>query len=196
MRPPIFIRPLTKDEQRKLQPGLRSSDAFILRRCQILLAAARGERVPKIALQFGCDELRMGNPSTLQPSVSQSSTAALGARRGGVACDSAVDAARATKQTKRAGLRHPGSFASGHPRFCLTSAAAMGRGGFASSGGGRGNRTQPTAARHLLAINSTGCAPQAGTALSGERKLNGLSIMTEREGNMNRGPSTSLGEKP
>jgi len=34
----------------------RSSDAFVLRRCQILLASARGERAPRIAAQLGCDD--------------------------------------------------------------------------------------------------------------------------------------------
>ena len=43
MRTPIFIRPLTEDEQRQIQAGLRSSDAFVMRRCQILLSiGARG----------------------------------------------------------------------------------------------------------------------------------------------------------
>ena len=35
---------------------LRSSDAFVLRRCQILLASARGERAPRIAAPLGCDD--------------------------------------------------------------------------------------------------------------------------------------------
>jgi transposase len=56
MRHPIFIRTLTLDEQQQIRAGLHSSDAFRLRRCQILLASARGERVPKIALQLGCDD--------------------------------------------------------------------------------------------------------------------------------------------
>lgn len=56
MRTPIFIRPVTEDEQRQIQAGLRSSNAFVLRRCQILLASARGERAPQIALQLGCDD--------------------------------------------------------------------------------------------------------------------------------------------
>jgi len=56
MRPPIFIRPLIEDEQRQIQAGLRSSDAFVLRRCQILLASARRERAPQIARQLGCDD--------------------------------------------------------------------------------------------------------------------------------------------
>jgi transposase len=61
MRKPIFIRPLTEDEQRQIQAGLRSSDAFVLRRCQILLASARGERAPVIARQLGCDDQTVRN---------------------------------------------------------------------------------------------------------------------------------------
>ncbi len=56
MRPPIFVRPLTDAERQALAVGLRSSDAFVLRRCQILLASARGERAPRIAEQLGCDD--------------------------------------------------------------------------------------------------------------------------------------------
>ncbi len=61
MRKPIFIRPLTEDEQCQIQAGLRSSDAFVLRRCQILLASARGERAPTIARQLGCDDQTVRN---------------------------------------------------------------------------------------------------------------------------------------
>src|SRR2546422_726456 len=61
MRKPIFIRPLTEDEQRQIQAGLRSSDAFVLRRCQILKASARGERAPAIAGQLGCDDQTVRN---------------------------------------------------------------------------------------------------------------------------------------
>ena len=39
MRPPIFVRPLTDAERTALTMGLRSSDAFVLRRCQMLLAS-------------------------------------------------------------------------------------------------------------------------------------------------------------
>jgi transposase len=56
MRPPIFVRPLTDAERQALTAGLRSPDAFVLRRCQILLASARGERAPRIAAQLGCDD--------------------------------------------------------------------------------------------------------------------------------------------
>jgi transposase len=54
MRPPLFIRTLTDDERKELEAGLRSSQAFVLRRCQILLASARGEHALAIARQVGC----------------------------------------------------------------------------------------------------------------------------------------------
>jgi transposase len=61
MRAPIFIRPLTENERQQLQAGLRSSDAFVLRRCQILLASARGERAIAIAKQLSCDDQTVRN---------------------------------------------------------------------------------------------------------------------------------------
>lgn len=39
-----------------MEAGLRSSDAFVLRRCQIVLASARGQRAPAIAELVGCDD--------------------------------------------------------------------------------------------------------------------------------------------
>jgi len=47
---------LTDAERQKVEAGLRSSDAFVLRRCQILLASARGERATAIARHLGCDD--------------------------------------------------------------------------------------------------------------------------------------------
>jgi len=61
MRTPIFIRPVTEGEQRRVQAGLRSSDAFVLRRCQIWTASAGGERAPTIARQLGCDDQTVRN---------------------------------------------------------------------------------------------------------------------------------------
>src|SRR5215207_4839388 len=54
MRPPIFVRTLSEEEREALEEGLRSSEAFVLRRCQILLASARGEIAPQIAKNLGC----------------------------------------------------------------------------------------------------------------------------------------------
>jgi transposase len=61
MRTPIFVRPLADTERDALTTGLRSSDAFTLRRCQILLASARGERAPRIAAHLGCDDQTVRN---------------------------------------------------------------------------------------------------------------------------------------
>jgi transposase len=61
MKPPIFVRPLTDAERAALEAGLRSSDAFTLRRCQILLASARGEWAPRIAQHLGCDDQTVRN---------------------------------------------------------------------------------------------------------------------------------------
>jgi transposase len=47
---------LTGAERQQVEAGLRSADAFVLRRCQILLASARGERATVIARQLGCDD--------------------------------------------------------------------------------------------------------------------------------------------
>jgi transposase len=56
MKVQIFIRDLSEEEQKSLTAGLRSSDAFVLRRSQILLASARGETAPSIAKALSCDE--------------------------------------------------------------------------------------------------------------------------------------------
>jgi transposase len=52
----MFIRPLTESERETLTAGLRSPDAFVLRRCQIVVASARGEHVPAIARSLGCSD--------------------------------------------------------------------------------------------------------------------------------------------
>ena len=54
MKSPIFVRKVSAQERRALENGLRSSDAIVLRRCQILLASARGEIAPQIAKNLGC----------------------------------------------------------------------------------------------------------------------------------------------
>ena len=54
MKPPLFVRELTDSERQELQAGLRSREAFTLRRAQILLASADGQRPARIASQVGC----------------------------------------------------------------------------------------------------------------------------------------------
>jgi len=54
MKPPLFVRPLAESERDALRQGLRSPDAFTLRRCQILLASDQGQRPSRIAAALGC----------------------------------------------------------------------------------------------------------------------------------------------
>ena len=61
MKEPIFVRSLTENERTTLRAGLRSGDAFKLRRCQILLASAE-ERTPRqIAKLLGCTDQTVRN---------------------------------------------------------------------------------------------------------------------------------------
>src|SRR2546423_3614624 len=61
MRPPIFVRELTKPERDRLEVGLHAKDLYVLRRCQILLASVRGEWVPRIAATLGCTDQTVRN---------------------------------------------------------------------------------------------------------------------------------------
>ena len=61
MRPPIVVRELTEEERGRLQEGLRATDAFVVRRCQILLASERGEWAPRIAEMLGCNDQTVRN---------------------------------------------------------------------------------------------------------------------------------------
>jgi transposase len=54
MKPPLFVRELTDSERQQLQAGLRSRAAFTLRRAQVLLASADGQRASAIAARVGC----------------------------------------------------------------------------------------------------------------------------------------------
>jgi transposase len=61
MYPPLFVRPLSQSEQDELEQGLRSRDGFKLRRCQILLASAKGQPPSQIAQQVGCSAQTVRN---------------------------------------------------------------------------------------------------------------------------------------
>ena len=56
MKPRTFVRDLSEEDHCSLSTGLRSSDVFVLRRSQILLASARGETAPRIAQSLSYDE--------------------------------------------------------------------------------------------------------------------------------------------
>ena len=53
MPPPLFVRPLPAHERQALEAGLRSSDAFVVRRCQCLLKSAEGKTPRQVQAQLG-----------------------------------------------------------------------------------------------------------------------------------------------
>jgi transposase len=61
MKKPIFVRELRDNERQTLEASLRSSEAFVLRRAQILLSSARGKWVPQIAQDLGCNAQTVRN---------------------------------------------------------------------------------------------------------------------------------------
>ncbi|HEV2067750.1 MAG TPA: helix-turn-helix domain-containing protein [Thermomicrobiales bacterium] len=65
MNAPIRARALTDDEREAVEAGLRSSDTSVLRRCQIVLASARGETPRQIGAGLGCSDqwVRDGVPT-------------------------------------------------------------------------------------------------------------------------------------
>ena len=56
MHTPLLIRPLTADERDTLAAGLRSSKAFTVRRCQLLLASAEGQHTTTVARSRRCHD--------------------------------------------------------------------------------------------------------------------------------------------
>jgi transposase len=61
MQTPLFVRPLTADERATLETGLRSSSAFTVRRCQILLTSAEGQSTTTIAHHLHCTDQTVRN---------------------------------------------------------------------------------------------------------------------------------------
>jgi transposase len=61
MQQPMFVRAPSPQERQRLEAGLRAHDVFVVRRCQMLLASARGEHTPQIATQVGCHEQTVRN---------------------------------------------------------------------------------------------------------------------------------------
>ncbi len=58
---PLLVRELSDLERQALQAGLRSSDGFRVRRCQMLLASARGETARAIGHAVGCSPQAVRN---------------------------------------------------------------------------------------------------------------------------------------
>jgi transposase len=61
MQAPLFVRPLTEQEQAELEAGRRSPQGFTVRRSQMLLASAQGKSTTTIAHLIGCSDQTVRN---------------------------------------------------------------------------------------------------------------------------------------
>jgi transposase len=61
MQAPLFVRPLTEEEQAALEAGRRSFLGFTVRRSQMLLLSAQGKSTPTIARLMGCSDQTVRN---------------------------------------------------------------------------------------------------------------------------------------
>jgi transposase len=122
MKPPIFVRTLSKEERQELEAGLRSCDAFVLRRCQILLASSRGEHSPRIAENLGCGQ------QTVRNAIHDFNERGLGALKAGSSRPKEVHAAfdKSATEALREILHHsPRNFGKGSTLWTLSMAAEV-----------------------------------------------------------------------
>ena len=61
MKAPLFVRPLSEEERKTIEAECHSRDAFTLRRCQIILASAQGQRASQIATMLLCCQQTVRN---------------------------------------------------------------------------------------------------------------------------------------
>ncbi len=115
MKPPIYVRPLTDAEREAVEMGLRSLNAFTLRRSQIIAAKARGEQVPRIARSLGCNEQTVRNAIH---AFNREGVAALTKRSCAVHTDQAAFTLAAAEQLRALLHRSPRAF--GHPTSLWT----------------------------------------------------------------------------
>ncbi len=61
MQAPLFVRPLTEQEQAELEAGRRSPQGFTVRRSQMLLESQQGKSTTSIARLIGCSDQTVRN---------------------------------------------------------------------------------------------------------------------------------------
>src|SRR3989442_743355 len=61
MKHPLYVRTFTAEERAEVESGLRCSDAFTLRRAQIVLSSSRGQTAQQVAPALGCAEQTVRN---------------------------------------------------------------------------------------------------------------------------------------
>jgi transposase len=107
MKRPIFVRPLTDAEREAVETGLRSSNAYTLRRSQIVAASARGEHIPRIARNLSCNEQTVRNAVH---AFNREGPAALTKRSSAVHTDQAAFPPEAAEQLRALLHRSPRDF--------------------------------------------------------------------------------------
>ena len=107
MKAPIFVRPLTDAEREAVEMGLRSPNAYTLRRSQIVAASARGEHIPRIARNLSCNEQTARNAIH---AFNQEGPAALTKRSSAVHTDQAAFSPAAAEQLRALLHRSPRDF--------------------------------------------------------------------------------------
>ncbi|MDP9371861.1 MAG: helix-turn-helix domain-containing protein, partial [Chloroflexota bacterium] len=107
MRPPLYVRPLTDAEREAVGMGLRSSNAYTLRRSRIIAASARGEHVPRIARNLSCNEQTARNAIH---AFNREGTAALTKRSCAVHTDQAAFTPAAAERLRALLHRSPRDF--------------------------------------------------------------------------------------
>ena len=115
MQAPLLVRPLTDAEREAVEAGLRSSNAFTLRRSQILAASQRGDHIPRIARSLSCDEQTVRNAIH---AFNAGGTAALTKRSSRVHTDQAAFKPAAAERLRARLHRSPRDF--GHPTSLWT----------------------------------------------------------------------------
>jgi transposase len=115
MKRPIVVRLLTDAERDAVELGLRSSNAFTLRRSQIISASARGDQVPGIARSLSCSEQTVRNALH---AFSDAGIASLTKRSSRVHTDQAAFTPAAAAQLPA--LLHRGPRDLGHPTSLWT----------------------------------------------------------------------------
>ncbi len=101
------MRPLTDAEREAVETGLRSSNAFTLRRSQIIAANMRGEHVPQIARSLSCNEQTVRNAIH---AFNAEGVAALTKRSSAVHTDQAAFTPAAAEQLRALLHRSPRDF--------------------------------------------------------------------------------------
>jgi transposase len=115
MQAPLLVRPLTDAERDAVEAGLRSSNAYTLRRSQIIAASQRGEHIPRIARSLSCDEQTVRNAIH---AFNADGTAALTKRSCAVHTDQGAFTPAAAEQLRALLHRSPRDF--GHPTSLWT----------------------------------------------------------------------------